>query len=113
MPSPKLIAVITALTCLAGAQGAYAAYTVDQLSEIERLIVSKDCGGLRTYIDTYPSLLDGDDALADELRNFANGIDSGLISCLAYRSSPSARNALSLSPAPVVDPSAVLGGMVY
>jgi hypothetical protein len=113
MPSPKLIAVITALTCLAGAQGAYAAYTVEQLSEIENLIVSKDCGGLRSYIDRNPALLDGDDALADELRNFASGIDSGLISCLAYRSSPTARNTLSLAPAPVIDQGLALGGMVY
>lgn len=97
MPSPKLIAIITALTCLAGARGAYAAYTVDQLAEIERLIVSKDCGGLRSYIDQYPSLLDGTDALADELRSFASGVDTGLISCLSYRPAPAARNATELS----------------
>lgn len=88
MPSQKLIAIITALTCLAGARGAYAAYTVDQLTEIEELIVSRNCGGLRSYLEQYPALLEGDDALSEELRNFANGIDSGLVSCLSYRTSP-------------------------
>lgn len=87
MPSPKLIAVITALTCLAGAQGAYAAASAEQLTAIEDLIVTRNCAGLRDYLDQNPALLEGDDALAEELRNFANGIDSGLISCLSYRSS--------------------------
>ncbi|MCU0853537.1 MAG: hypothetical protein MUF63_01185 [Rhodobacteraceae bacterium] len=88
MPSNKLIAIVTALTCLAGARGAYAAASADQLAAIEDLIVSRNCGGLRSYLDQYPVLLEGSDPLAEELRNFANGIDSGLISCLSFRSSP-------------------------
>jgi len=117
MPSPKLIAIITALTCLAGARGVYAAYTMDQLAEIERLIVSKDCGGLRAYIDQYPSLLEGPDALSDELRSFASGIDTGLISCLSYRPSPAARNdtqlSLGQSAAATGASRFALGGTVY
>ena len=85
MPSPKLIAVITALTCLAGASGAYAAASAQQLAEIEGLIVSRDCGGLRSYLVENPALLEGSDPLAEELRTFASGIDSGLISCLSYK----------------------------
>ena len=85
MPSRKLIALVTALTCLAALRGAHASYSVDQLVEIERLIVSRDCGGLRGYLDRHPALLDGGDALSVELRNFASGVDTGLISCLSYR----------------------------
>jgi hypothetical protein len=88
LPSPRLIAIVTALTCLAGASGAHAAASAEQLAQIEDLIVSRDCGGLRGYLADYPDLLQGDDPLAEELRNFASGIDSGLISCLSYRSGP-------------------------
>jgi hypothetical protein len=88
MPSQKLIAVITALTCLAGAHGAYAAASAEQLAQIEELIIARDCAGLRAYLVENPALLEGDDPLAGELRDFASGIDSGLISCLSYRSSP-------------------------
>jgi hypothetical protein len=117
MPSSKLIAIITALTCLAGARGAYAAYTMDQLVEIERLIVSKDCGALRAYIDQYPALLQGGDALADELRSFASGIDTGLISCFAYRPGTTTRGDVALDLAPnataIGEQRLALGGMVY
>jgi hypothetical protein len=113
MPSHRLIAIITALTCLAGARGAYAAYSPEQLAQMEELIISKDCGGLRDYIDRNPVFLEGDDPLAGELRNFASGVDSGLISCLAYRGS----GAQGLAPATAdpVDPAdpADLGTVTY
>ncbi len=92
MPSTRLIAVITALTCLAGAPGAYAAYTVDQLRDIENLIVGKNCGGLRLYIERNPGLIEGSDPLAVELRSFASGVDTGLIDCLSRDSDTVARN---------------------
>jgi hypothetical protein len=113
---PKnLVAIITALTCLYGARGAYAAYTMDQLAEIERLIVSKDCGGLRAYIDQFPTLLEGEDALADELRSFASGVDTGLIACLSYRSTPIARAdvQLTLGPEAAAADSLGLGSTLY
>lgn len=116
MPSPKLVAIITALTCLAGARGAYASYTMEQLATIERLIFAKDCGGLRTYIDAYPGLLEGDDALADELRSFANGVDTGLISCLAFRQAPATRGTVVAGAPGIVAPQVVeleLGGTIY
>ena len=82
MPSPKLIAVITALVFVASAQGGHAAFTFAQLQEIEKLILSKDCGALWFYLQDNPEILEGDDPLADELRKFALGIESGLIDCI-------------------------------
>lgn len=85
MPNPRLLAVITALSCLGAGSTAFAAYTLEQLREIERMVVSKDCGGLRIYLDTNPSLLQGVDPLAAELRSFVQGVDTGLIECLSLR----------------------------
>jgi hypothetical protein len=98
MPSPRLIAIVTALTCLSGAQGAYAAASIEQLTTIESLIVARNCVGLRNYLEQYPALLIGDDALAAELRNFADGIDSGLIACLAFQSSSERTTRLDIDP---------------
>lgn len=83
MPNRRLLAIVTALACL-GASGA-GAYTIEQLRDIERLIVSRDCGGLRSYLGSNPRLLSGNDPLSFELRSFVNGIDTGLIACLSYR----------------------------
>ncbi len=91
MPNPRLLAVITALTCLVGGSGAFAAYTIDQLKVIEGLIVAKDCGALRQYLDSNPGLLEGSDPLAAELRNFAAGVDTGLIECLSLSPAEAAR----------------------
>ena len=117
MPSPKLVAIITALMFLAGARGGHAAYTMDQLAEIERLIVSRDCGGLRAYIEQYPSLLEGTDPLSDELRSFARGVDTGLIACLYYRPGPTVLNDMQLSPgqgaAATDEAGFAFGGTVY
>lgn len=98
MPSHRLIAIITALTCLSGAQGAYAAASTEQLVTIESLIVARNCIGLRNYLDQYPALLEGEDALAQELRSFVSGVDSGLVTCLAFRSSPGMGAALLDNP---------------
>ena len=82
MPNPRLIAVITALVFIAGAQGGHAAYTFGQLQDIEKLILSKDCGALRFYLQDNPELMEGDDPLADELRVFASTIEGGAIDCI-------------------------------
>lgn len=82
MPNPRLIAVITALVFIAGAQGGHAAYTIGQLQEIEKLILSKDCGALWFYLQDNPELMEGVDPLADELRKFAFGIEGGSIDCI-------------------------------
>jgi hypothetical protein len=99
MPSPKLLAVITAILCIARGGAAFAAYDLDQLREIERLIQSKDCGGLRFYIDRHPGLLTGRDPLANELRSFASGVDTGLIECLSVNILPD-DNTLSIRAEP-------------
>lgn len=83
MPSPRLLAVLTAFMVVAGADRAGAAYTLAQLVEIERFITGRDCGGLWQYLHENPELLEGDDPLAQELRNFNSGIEGGLIKCLS------------------------------
>ncbi|MEM6761185.1 MAG: hypothetical protein AAF601_17070 [Pseudomonadota bacterium] len=84
MPNPRLIAVITALAFLSNTTAARAAFSIEELLEIERLVMSRDCGALRVYLSVNPSLTEGDDPLARELRNFVTEVDSGsLIQCLA------------------------------
>lgn len=83
MPSPKLTALITALLFMAGTHGATAAYNLQQLQEIERYIATKNCGALLGYLQQNPSIMSGNDLLAQELRSFANGVEGGIISCLS------------------------------
>ena len=83
MPSQRLFAIITVLIYAAGSGGAQAEFTLSQLQDIERLIARKDCGALWTYLTVNPELMEGNDPLAQELRVFASGIDSGLIDCLS------------------------------
>ncbi|MEL6517751.1 MAG: hypothetical protein AAFR34_02730 [Pseudomonadota bacterium] len=84
MPNPRLVAVITALAFLTGNSAAHASFSLDDLLEIERLVMSKDCGALRVYLEVNPALMDGSDPLARELRNFVTEVDSGaLIQCLS------------------------------
>jgi len=77
------MAVVTAFMLVAGAQSGQAGYTLAQLQDIERLILSRDCGALWTYLSDNPDLLEGDDPLAVELRKFTLGIENGLIACLS------------------------------
>lgn len=83
MPSNRLLAIITVLTCLGAQAGAQSGYTIDQLRAVERLVIARDCAGLRRYLDANPILLIGSDPLSAELRAFAAGVDSGLIECLS------------------------------
>lgn len=102
MPDQRLIAVVTAFMLLAGTQGAQAAFTLAQLQEVERLILSKDCAALLGYLLKNPELMDGDDPLALEFRNFASGVESGLIECLSVQTDSaglSQDRATSLEPA--------------
>ncbi len=85
MPSNKLLAIITALIYFGGHSGAQAAYTIEQLREMENLVATKNCGGLRGYLRINPEIIEGPDPLAEELRKFAFGVDTGLIQCLASR----------------------------
>jgi hypothetical protein len=83
MPNPKLTAIITALMFVANSNGANAAYNLTQLQEIERYIVSKDCGALLDYLQSNPGIMDGSDLLSQELRSFADGVEGGLIQCFS------------------------------
>ena len=85
MPSNKLFAIITALIYFGGNSGVLAGYSIEQLREIEQLVVTKNCGGLRGYLQSNPTVIEGADPLAEELRKFAFGVDTGLIQCLAAR----------------------------
>lgn len=85
MPEPRLMAVITALLMLAGTSPARADYEVEQLRQIERLILAKDCGALWQYLVANPSIMAGDDALARELRVFVAATERGQLNCFAAR----------------------------
>ena len=62
---------------------AHAAYNLAQLQEIERHVASKYRSALLGYLQQNPSIMDGSDLLAQELRSFANGVEGGLIDCLS------------------------------
>lgn len=85
MPAPRLIAIITALMIVAGTPGARAEYSLAQLQDIERLIVSRDCASLWAYLQINPDILAGDDPLALELRIFAESTQRGQIDCFSSR----------------------------
>ncbi|MEM9707333.1 MAG: hypothetical protein AAF871_00955 [Pseudomonadota bacterium] len=83
MPNGRLIAIVTVLMSLgAGAHG-QSTVGLEQLREIERLIVARNCGGLRAFLAVNPALIEGGDPLAIELREFVSGVDTGLIDCLS------------------------------
>ena len=53
-----------------GGIAAAAEPTVDQLVEIREYLAENDIGALRSYLEQYPDLLDGDSQLAILLRKF-------------------------------------------
>ena len=83
MPSPKLTAVITALLLLSGASRLLAAYNLEQLKEIERLVLAKDTAALGRYLASNPQIIMGDDPLARELRDFQSCATSGQLDCFS------------------------------
>ncbi len=83
MPGPKLTAVITALLLLSGASQLLAAYNLDQLKEIERLVLAKDTAGLGQFLSANPEITVGADPLARELRGFLTCARSGQLDCFA------------------------------
>lgn len=79
MPAPKLIAIITALILMSG-QGAFAEYSLAQLQEIERYILTKNNSALLILLQANPDLMAGDDPLAQELRAFmSENMQTGLL----------------------------------
>lgn len=79
MPAPKLIAIVTALILMSG-QAAFAEYSLAQLQEIERYILTKNNAALMLLLQSHPELMAGDDPLAQELRAFmAANMQTGLL----------------------------------
>ncbi len=83
MPNPKLVAVITALVLIAGAAGARADYSLDQLRALEQLVLGKDTAALGAYLAANRGLTEGDDPLARELRGFLQCVEGGRLDCFA------------------------------
>lgn len=79
MPNPRLLGIITALLLAAGASAADAAYTRHDLQTIELLIMNRKWAALREYIDAHPELLEGDNILAAELREYIATYKNGFI----------------------------------
>lgn len=70
--------MLTAALLLGAAPGANAAYTLAQLQVIERLMLAGDLTSLRLFLEQNPEILEGDDALAIELREFLQEQQSAL-----------------------------------
>ena len=87
--TPRLLAVVTVLSCFGLGSQAIADYTVAQLREIERLTTESNWGALRTYLAANPELLQGSGELAVELRSFTADVDNGLIEELSAHRGPS------------------------
>jgi len=83
MPDPRLMAIITALSLISSTGAGVAQDSFAKLQQLEKLIVSKDCGGMRNFIGANPELTQGNDPLAVELRSYVNKLDNGLINCFA------------------------------
>lgn len=101
MPDPKLTAIITALIFVAGAAPSRAEYNLEQLRQIERYILAKDCGALWQYLVENPGIMEGPDALAQELRVFVQATQRGQLQCFAARSAeapvPPANNVINFA----------------
>lgn len=79
MPAPKLIAIVTALLLISG-HSAFAEYSLAQLQEIERYLLTKNNAALILLLQANPALMVGDDPLAIELRAFmAASMQAGLL----------------------------------
>lgn len=79
MPAPKLIAIVTALILMSG-QASFAEYSLAQLQEIERYVMTKNNDALMLLLQAHPELMAGEDPLAQELRSFmAANLQTGLL----------------------------------
>jgi len=84
MANKRLLAIVTALMlATGGGQMALGAYTFSQLEIIEQFILNGEWDLLKAFIDENPELLQGNDALANELRSFVIAVEeSGTISTI-------------------------------
>jgi hypothetical protein len=105
--SPRLVAVVTAVSLMAGATPGRADYTLEQLQEIERLIAGKNCAGLWSFVRSNPSITAGDDPLAVELRNFIADTERGKLTCFESRANENSRTGTLIAPSLPTPPAAI------
>jgi hypothetical protein len=89
MANRKLVAIITALMLTVGGQGAQAAYTLSHLAQMEQFILNGQWERLRAFLTANPNLLEGDSALAAQLRRFLLGTAGGTIATITPAAMPS------------------------
>lgn len=78
MRKSRLIAILTAAMLLGGTPSVHAAYTLAQLQVIEAMILQGNLSGLRLFLRNNPGILEGDDPLAVELREFMREQQAGV-----------------------------------
>jgi len=83
MPHKKLLAAITVIMMLNGGSRLLAAYSLDQLKEIERLVAVRDSAGLGQFLAAHPEVTRGGDPLAVELRKFLRCAQGGGLDCFS------------------------------
>lgn len=88
MISPRLVAIITALSLIGGAGSAVAQFTIEELERIEQLIAAKDRYALWIFLHNNPQYMTGDDPLAAELRAFYGSAYDEMIARLSVPASP-------------------------
>jgi hypothetical protein len=85
MPGPKMMAIVTALLLMSGIARGQTGASLADLEEIDRLISSKNCNALWSYVRQRPELMAGNDALARELRVFVQSTERGMLDCFSAR----------------------------
>ena len=71
--------LLAAVTVAFLAHGAHAAYTLSDLESIESFVLAKDWVGLNQYLIDNPAVLEGDDPLAVQAREFQRTYRSSAI----------------------------------
>ena len=65
-----------------GPNSARSQASVAQLLELERLLLTNNCDALYTYVITNETVLEGNDPLAQALRQFVQQVRFGLSDCI-------------------------------
>jgi hypothetical protein len=83
------MAVLTAMMFIYGGGSARAEISLGKLRELEEIVSSKDSRALWHYLHLNPSVMEGEDPLAHELRKFCG---DGRLSCYDNAYPPTANN---------------------
>lgn len=98
MRRSRLMAILTAALLLGGAPSVHAAYTLAQLQVIDSLIAQGNLSGLRRFLLQNPEILEGNDPLAVELREFIQEQQAGPSGFGFADDDDNDNNAFALSP---------------